>query len=211
MEDIMLSSFRIKSFFWFVPIVIFILFFSSCKKWPQQKPDNVILIVIDAMRADHLSFTGYARKTTPVIDSLVENAAVCQNAYSQSNWTCPSMASLFSGTYPLVHKVYNLLSKIQQHLSTLPEKLTIIPEFLKEHGFYTGGITSLGWVSPETNYQGFDEFKIVRRKDEKITQKTIQFIKKNKDRKFFLYLHYLDLHDYFWPQHNEGKYITPPL
>lgn len=165
----------------------------------QSTPSNIILIVIDALRQDHLSLYGYARNTTPHIDALAQQALVCTNAYSQSNWTCPSMASIFTGTYPLVHKVYNPPEGIIDRFSVLPEQLTSIPEALKEKDFYTAAVTSCGWVSENSNYdQGFDEFHLVEREDETIIDKAIEFIREKKKRDFFLYVHLLDLHDYSW-------------
>lgn len=187
--------------------LLFCVFLTGCRKETHAKPENVILIVVDALRYDHMSFTGYGRKTTPVIDALTEKAALSMNAYSQANWTCPSMASIFSGTYPFVHKVYNKPENIEGSINVIPEKLILLSEWFKHQGFLTKGITALGWVSPKTNYEGFDEFLLCGRDDEEITFHAGQFIRKNKDRAFFLYLHYLDLHDYFWPKYKEGRFI----
>lgn len=197
----------------FLIIIIFLLgilfSLSGCgNKEKNQKPINIILIVIDALRADHISSYNYFRKTTPNIDSLSQNSILCLNAFSQSNWTCPSMASIFSGTYALVHKVYNAPAEIKTRYSILPEKLTIISEALKKSKFYTATVTSCGWVSANSNYdQGFDEFKLLERKDKVIIENAISIIKKRKRKKFFLYLHLLDLHDYFWNKGDQGKFI----
>lgn len=177
----------------------------------QTKKDNfnnIILIVVDALRADHLSCYGYHRNTTPFIDSLAKEAMVCYNAYSQSNWTCPSMASIFTGTYPNVHKVYNSPEGITDRFSVLPQILTTIPEALIQKDFYTAAVTSCGWVSENSNYdQGFDEFHLVKRKDEIIIDQAIDFIRENKKEKFFLYVHLLELHDYSWIKIKHKKFL----
>ncbi|HZW03120.1 MAG TPA: sulfatase [Anaerolineaceae bacterium] len=66
---------------------------------------NVVLIVLDSVRQDHLSCYGYARKTTPNLDRLAAEGTLFENAYSASCWTIPSHASLFTGLYPSQHRV----------------------------------------------------------------------------------------------------------
>lgn len=151
---------------------------------------------------------GYHRNTTPNIDSLAREAMVCRSAYSQSNWTCPSMASIFTGTYPMVHKVYNSPEGIIDRFSVLPEQLTIMPEALKKKNYYTAAVTSNGWVSENSNYdQGFDEFHLVFRQDSIIIDKAIDVIRRNKSKPFFLYMHLLELHDYTWIQALHKKFL----
>ena len=65
---------------------------------------NVILIVLDSVRADHMSCYGYDRPTTPNIDRIAEDGIVYDRAYSASCWTLPSHASLFTGLYPSKHR-----------------------------------------------------------------------------------------------------------
>jgi len=181
--------------------IIFLLFMVAgigCKKQIDSNPDNVILIVVDALRADHLSCYDYKRKTTPHIDFLAQNSLICLNSFSQSTQTPTSMASLFTGTYPLVHKVF-VPPNINNEYSVLPESLWLISEILHEKEFYTSAFTACGWVSADSNYdQGFDEFHVVKRGDPNIIGEAIQFIREKKNKNFFLYVHLLDLHDYFW-------------
>ena len=167
-------------------------------------PDNVILIVVDALRADHLGCYGYERSTTPNIDAMAEKSLLCSRAYSQSNWTCPSMASLFSGTYPLVHMVYNRPEQIKKSISVLPEDLIIIPEALQPV-LRTAAVTSIGWVSPETNYDGFDEFFHEDRDDATIMARARRWITAHREERFFLYLHLVEMHDYYWLRESRGN------
>lgn len=203
-----MAIFQKKFLTLFTLLAIFSFLSSACSTGSREKkPKNLILIVVDAMRADHLGLYNYHRNTTPNIDSLASNAIVCQNAYSQSNWTCPSMASFFTGTYPIVHKIYNSPEKIRNRFSVLPENLTTIPEALKTKNLYTAAITSCGWVSSNSNYdQGFDEFHLVDREDQLIIDEAIDFISRKKGEEFFLYLHLLDLHDYYFFKKDQFKF-----
>ncbi len=67
--------------------------------------NNVVVIVIDTLRPDHLGFHGYHRETAPYLASLAEKAVVFTHAVSTSTWTAPSTTSLFTGLHPLRHGV----------------------------------------------------------------------------------------------------------
>jgi arylsulfatase len=188
--------------------VVLSMLFVSCKKSRDiPTSENVILILVDALRADHLGSYGYHRDTTPHIDSLAQTALFCVNSFSQSSYTPTSMASLFTGTYPFVHKVF-IPPKVDKEYSVLPLSLVTIPEAFQEFGFHTTAITSTGWISQNSNYdQGFDEFHLVKRKDRIIINNAVKFIKRKRETNFFLYLHLLDLHDYFWLNGKNRKFL----
>ena len=92
----------------------------------KEKP-NVILIVIDALRQDHVGTYGYGRDTTPNIDTFAKKALVFDFAVSQCSWTSPSVASLFTGLYPSVHGV---ILHGKGKASVLPENLRL-PKLLR--------------------------------------------------------------------------------
>lgn len=66
---------------------------------------NVIVVVIDTLRADHVSSYGYSRLTTPNLDRLADEGVMFENAISPSSWSLPSHASLVTGRYLHDHKV----------------------------------------------------------------------------------------------------------
>lgn len=68
---------------------------------------NILLIVIDTLRADHLSSYGYSRLTTPNLDRIAGQGVLFQNAISACSWTLPSHASLLTGRYPFDHGMQN--------------------------------------------------------------------------------------------------------
>ena len=69
----------------------------------NKGPPNVVIIIMDTVRQDHLSLYGYDRETTPNLEKLGRTSTVYRNAHSESSWTLPSHASLFTGLYPNVH------------------------------------------------------------------------------------------------------------
>jgi hypothetical protein len=64
---------------------------------------NVILVTFDSLSAKNMSLYGYRRNTTPFIDSFADESCVFEHMQANSNSTLPSLASIFSGRYPLHH------------------------------------------------------------------------------------------------------------
>jgi len=191
----MLSPRKRKSF-----CALLVLFFGSvagaCSA--SRTTYNVVLIVVDALRADHLGCYGYPLPTTPVIDRLARNALIGTNVRSQSNWTAAAMASLMTGTYPSVHKITKSPEDAQDRFSIVPQGLHIISEPFQASGYFTAAVSSCGWVSPSSGYgKGFDVFQLLDRKDEVIIDGAIDLLEKKAAGPFFFYLHLLDTHDYF--------------
>jgi arylsulfatase A-like enzyme len=174
----------------------------------SAKP-NVLMIVIDSLRKDHMRSYGYERNTTPQIDRFSEKAIIFQRAVSQSSWTAPSVATLFSSLYPSTHKLVGLdheqvRHRPLQHLLDL--KITTLAEMLKEKGYATGGfVANHVWVSRNNQYdQGFDVFDPIDPTDFKpraprLNAKALDWITQNKSRPFFTYLHYMDVHEPYDP------------
>ncbi|MGH9339828.1 MAG: sulfatase family protein [Acidobacteriota bacterium] len=113
---------------------------------------NVLLIVMDAVRADHLSPYGYARKTSPTLDRVAAEGVLYESAISAAPWTLPSTASLFTGRYARDHGVSSMKLKLQ------PSQVTIA-ELLREAGYQTVGFSGNAFVGEVWGLaQGFDEF-----------------------------------------------------
>ena len=113
---------------------------------------NVILISIDNLRADHLSSYGYHRETSPNIDRFAADGILFEQAISQSSWSLPSHASLFTSRFVSSHK--------QHKLSTiLSDQETTLAEVLKKYGYVTGGFS--GGINLKADWglsQGFDVY-----------------------------------------------------
>jgi len=92
---------------------------------------NVLILLIDALRRDHLSGYGYGRRTSPALDRLMADAVTFENAQAPSNWTVPSVASVLTGTAPATHG--SLASGVP-----LPGDLRTLAEVLGEAGYRSG-------------------------------------------------------------------------
>jgi len=72
------------------------------KSESKIKNSNVILIIVDTLRADHLSCYGYKRNTSPNLDNFSSDSIRFKNAISPSSWTTPAIGSVFTSTYPTI-------------------------------------------------------------------------------------------------------------
>ncbi|MDH3211945.1 MAG: sulfatase [Myxococcales bacterium] len=97
---------------------------------PEPAPPNLVLIVIDTLRADHLGAYGYPRDTSPTMDGLAAAGSLFLNATAPSSWTKPSIGSLFTSRYPSEHGAVSFEHDLGGELSTLAE-------LLRQRGYHT--------------------------------------------------------------------------
>lgn len=111
---------------------------------------NVLLVVLDATRQDHLSCYGYDRPTTPELEGFTEDATRYDQAIATAPWTPPSHASMFTGRYPSNHGLFGT-----QSLDTYEGRT--IAEILSEAGYSTFGFSHSHHTSIEQRFdRGFD-------------------------------------------------------
>ncbi len=199
---------------------------------------NVILVMVDTLRADHLSCYGHENKT-PAICSLVNDGGSRFSAYAQASWTKPSAASLLTSLYPSSH---GAMSKP----SALPDSIETLAEVLKARGYSTGGIVSNINLAESFGFaQGYDEyhylgpdyiagaqesssklilynlarvifFKIkpglrfgdFYQDSTVVNAVAFDWLTRHKDSRFFLFLHYMDPHDPYFEHPYNGKGIA---
>lgn len=114
--------------------------------------DNVLLIVIDAMRADHTSVFGHDRDTTPNLRSLSADAHVFENAFAAAPWTPPSHASMFSGVHPSTH------GYLDGGMPYNPPHQPLAEHF-RDDGYATFGAAMNAKIGNDTEIRrGFDEY-----------------------------------------------------
>jgi arylsulfatase A-like enzyme len=114
--------------------------------------NNVLLIVLDALRADHTSVHGYDRDTTPCLEALAEDGDSVDQAFAAAPWTPPSHASMFSGVYPSSH------GYLDSSMSFDPPHPPLA-ELLYEEGYLTFGAVRNGHIdSQQSVTRGFEEF-----------------------------------------------------
>ncbi len=88
---------------------------------PVEHP-NVLLILIDGLRADHVGCYGYPRDTTPALDALARRGRRFLDAITPAPWSAPAMASLLAGRYPSSVDLTDLQAPLTSEVSLLPER-----------------------------------------------------------------------------------------
>jgi arylsulfatase A-like enzyme len=170
------------------------------------KGPNVILLVVDAWRADSLGCYNKNSNATPHIDDFAKNAVLFKNALAQSSCTINSAPSMFCSVYPFEHNYFN-------YKCSVPNKFNTIAELLKNEGYQTFGISTNPHVTGRNGLdQGFDIFiedTIWRNTDcDEVNNRFIEWLGNNKQKRFFTMLWYIDPHNsYDPPSEYVDKYI----
>jgi arylsulfatase A-like enzyme len=170
---------------------------------------NVLLIMVDTLRADRLSSYGYPRKTSPVLDHLAHAGVRFERHMAQSTWTKSSIASLMTGLYPQ-------RNGISRYNHVIPSEARMPAEVLKEAGFKTYGLWRNGWVSPTFGFeQGYDIYQhplstglppnvrienptLAPGTDQNVVETAVELFRFSGKQRWFLYLHLMDLHEYVY-------------
>ena len=169
------------------------------------EPFRVVLILLDATRADRFSFYGHSRDTTPFLTQLAADSAVFDRAYAVSSWTSTSVASLFSGLHPNQHHVrtgYNFARRSQRtdrplRLNRIPDAVPLLPELMLRAGFATFGVANNPNICERMGFsRGFERFAQKReRTADVINQQALGWADElGRAQRYFLYLHYMDMH-----------------
>jgi arylsulfatase A-like enzyme len=166
-------------------------------------PPNVLVILVDALRADHLGIGGYDLPTSPTIDALAADGVVFTAAFAHSTWTKPSIATLFTSLYPGQHGIdrVGVLEGDSYRTDILDDGYDTLAERFQAAGYSTFGVLNQVHLQSRFGFaQGFDHFEAVRGLGAgKLNQKLLNQLEGVGSSPFFAYLHYLDVH---WPYTN---------
>jgi arylsulfatase A-like enzyme len=159
---------------------------------------NVIVILEDALRADHLSCYGYGRTTSPIKDAFAGEGVRFARCYAQATKTRFSCPSFMTSLYPTatgVEGIWNLHGALDENYVTLAE-------VLRRRGFVTASIhQNPNAGSPAGLDQGFSYLfeNVAGRAKELYSGLPLRWIEERHDRNFFLYLHLADPHEPYHP------------
>jgi arylsulfatase A-like enzyme len=174
---------------------------AACRRDPSAawRGMNVVWISFDSVRADHCSFNGYARNTTPNLDKIAARGARFSRCIVQAPYTLPSYASMLTSRYVSQLAVQTQRDAkdptkvVSQAPSPLPED-ELASEALRAAGYRTGAFVQ-SWLSKELGFdQGWDQF---RHKQESLKEKmphVLSWLEENRNRKFFLFVYSTDTH-----------------
>jgi arylsulfatase A-like enzyme len=191
---------RDSTAFWYNP-VLFQKGKNSC---------NVLLISVDTLRADHLGCYGYARQTSPNIDSLARDSVIFSNVYASSPWTLPSHVSMLTSLHGVHHQVYQDTERMDPTILTLAD-------LLRKNHFFCTAFTGGGFVSSVYGFsKGFDMYQEggggVHRQDaaEYLNGLVAEWLDTHsKNKNFFLFAHTYQPHDpYACPEPYKDMFLS---
>jgi len=163
---------------------------------PKERPPDVFVYVIDALRADHLGCYGYDRGTSPVIDAFAGEATLYQRALTPTTWTRPSVATMLSGLYPSVHGAMH-------NTDGLAEWPVLLPEILRESRYATACFTTNLQIGENFGFnQGYDRFVLEHFASAQwAVSQTKDFLAAlDPARPAFVYVHTIEPHDPYTPR-----------
>ena len=164
---------------------------------PRKRRPNVIVYLIDTLRADHLGCYGARPSVTPRIDAFAGESTLYEHAYAQSSWTKPSTASILTGRRPRAHTA-------NHREDALPKEVPTLAEVLRDLGYETAGRVVNANVSAPFGFdRGFDTYELLLHEDgilgaraDRLVDETIRWLgARNSNEPFFLYMHTTDPHD----------------
>ncbi len=194
-------------------LIIFVLglfYLIKLKFINDFQPFNLVIISIDALRADHMGVYGYLKDTTPNIDKWSKGAFVFINAVTTIPQTYPSFATLMTGQHPLTTAVFSNIRS--DGIGTpLDDKFVTLAEVLKKNKYFTAAFVFNQALEKKITHldQGFDIYDLNKSygyagnyfnpEYNRIYKDTDKFLENNKNKKFFLWVHLMDPHTPYAP------------
>jgi arylsulfatase len=196
--------------------------YSTLAPRPDGPGPNVVFVTVDTLRADHLGCYGYARATSPFLDSLAREGTVCKDASSAASWTKPATGTILTGLHPSRHGALYHGSMLH-----LPEGKETLAEAFRNRGYVTAGFVANPNLKRVFDFdRGFDVYfdspvedtvtlacirgtwfggllmKLLRHQFNwnyendcaRINAEVLAWLETNHRQRFFLYLHYIDPH-----------------
>jgi len=163
----------------------------------ERRP-NIIIYLVDALRADRLGVYGCDRPLSPNLDAMAADGITFTDVTAQSSWTKAAVASIFTGYWPRAHGVNGPDDRLPDHLRT-------IPEILQAEGYQTGAVVANAYVGEPFGFaRGFDSFEFIehsRGRSDVIHGRLEEWFRSRGDSPspFFLYVHTIDPHAPYAP------------
>jgi arylsulfatase A-like enzyme len=163
---------------------------AGCQRTPPREPYNVVVIVMDTVRGDHVSANGYARKTTPAIDALAAEGTNFRQAISVAPRTWQSFASILTGLYPPRHGVRFIYD------DPMKPDVPSLATTLGAKGYQTGAFDTVPFIRGITGGHGFGEYIDSTLPDWLVMGAAWNWINDRRDQRFFVFVRLNAAH---WP------------
>jgi arylsulfatase len=201
----------------YIPSALFVLAAAAaiaCVAWagPEfnitstvRPPQAIIVVLIDALRPDHLSCYGYERPTSPNIDAIASEGVLFEDAYTNGNWTKPAVASLFTGRWAAETGAIKMMIKLKdgtEYFSALSPKLETTAEAVADKGYVTWAFVSNPNLSKAAGFgRGFATYIEEPADCDEIVRRFLQWQSGLPEgTRSFTYLHLLEPHAPYMPK-----------
>lgn len=184
-------------------LLVLALLLLSCPGAERARPRNVIFILVDTLRADHLGAYGYSRQTSPSFDAWARQSIFFADTRSQASCTFPSVNSILTSRYPIA-----FLGQPERAMG-IPDPIPSLAEILRLRGYRTVAVSSSPVVrNTPSNHnpiggfgRGFEVFQeeCVWKAAGCVNRQAFEQLAVKDERPLFLYLHYLDPHGPYGP------------
>lgn len=156
---------------------------------------NILIYLVDTLRADRLGCYGYERPTSPNLDAFAQEATLFETAIGQSSWTRASVASMFTGVWPPTHGATGWKHQ-------LPEEFDTLVESLDTAGYQTAAFVGNPQITVQYGFgQGFDRFaREIKRPSAEYNQMAAEWLDSlSGEDPWFIYIHTMDPHAPYRP------------
>lgn len=173
-----------------------------------RKARNVIILLIDTQRADHLTVYGKTRVRSPVIEKVAKESTLFERCQSSSNWTKPACATVLTGLTPDSHKA-------RSESARLPSSVRMGSEVFGAAGFSTAAFIANGYLAAEFGFnRGWKKYVNFIRENrpteaKKVFGEALAWIEANKANPFFTYIQTIDPHVPYDPPEDYLKMYDP--
>ncbi len=163
---------------------------------PNTRRPNVLFLVIDTLRLDHVGCYGYERDTTPHLDAFAKDAVRFTHFTPQSSWTKPSVASFLTGVYPEVHGARDTGDVMRSELPSLAQNLATA-------GYTTHGVVANDYLLPHWGFgEDFENYEWIHssQRDSALISRAMRLAGYDAGRPWYLYAHAMGPHSPYWPK-----------
>ncbi len=166
---------------------------------PDARPD-VLLVVLDTVRADRVSSYGYARPTTPQLDAVAAAGVLFEDVTAAGSWTWPSHASIFTGEPPWVHGAHMAdvgagdTNSFGIEVTRMRTEMPTLAERFAKAGYRTVAIAANEWLSPDLGLVRGFETALVIAQDLGVIDEALRQLARDDDRPLFLFVNLMSAH-----------------
>ena len=193
----------------------------GCHDEADNRP-NVLIVLVDTLRADHTSLYGYSKPTTPHLEEIAAEGWVLRSHLTTAPWTKPAVASLITGLHPTAHGSrlgqFDQIDSLRQagkapKIETLSDQHVTLAERFRDTGYRTAAFVANYHLTPRFGYdQGYEHYhfdpnryrwdslpnEVVKLSDAQIITSAMEYLSAE-SRPAFVWCHLMSVHDYTYP------------